>query len=63
MLNDLSGLNNMLEIGNLAFFNNPLITDLNVANDLWKASSIVIIQMPVNNLITHCMSIHTYSVY
>lgn len=63
MLNDLSGLDNLLEVGNLAFFNNPLITDLNVANNLWRASSIVIIQMPVNDLITHCMSIHTYSVY
>ena len=62
MLNDLSGLNNMLEVGNLAFLDIPLITDLNIANNLWKASSIFIMQMPVNNL-THCISVHTYSVY
>ena len=64
MLNDLSGLNNMLEVGNLAVFYSPRLTDLNVANNLWKANSIGIIQNMVNNYNLVCQYTCTlYSVY
>lgn len=51
MLGNLDGLNNIVQVNDLVILNLPL-TDLNIANNLWKANSISIYQNTVSPYIT-----------
>ena len=47
MLRNLDGLNNIVQVNDLVILNLPL-TELNIANNLWKANSIAIYQNMVS---------------
>ena len=60
MLRSLDGLNNTIEVNDLVIFNLPLINELNIANNLWKANSITIFRNTVSAYCTYIglMAIH-----